>query len=85
MKAIEMVARRKLNKPETWELFYFRRIGDTNDCLVKGGTPKLRTRGKRKREKTWRDCKDVSECVVTEAEVKAELSRYESETDNCIS
>ncbi|WP_320152984.1 hypothetical protein [uncultured Tolumonas sp.] len=79
---VEMVARRKLNQPEEWELCGWERIGDSNDLIVEGGIPRPLKSGPRKGARTWRDSK-ISKVCVTDAEEIQEKLNYEKETGKC--
>ena len=79
---LNVVARKKLGQPKEWRWCKFERIGDTDDCLVEGGIPRLLQSGKRKGQPTWRDSK-LTKCVVTGAEHDQAKVDYEAETGKC--
>lgn len=66
---------------EGWEPFYYERVGD-DGILIKGGIPRLLSKGPRKGKKTW-DEKSSTKVVVTGSEIEAEEARYSEETGNC--
>lgn len=76
----EMVARKKLDAPPDWQACNFKVIGV--DTLLEGAVPKIRTRGPRKGQPTWRGMK-LQQVVVTQAELDAERKLYEKTTGNC--
>lgn len=79
---IESIARQKLNESIDWQICVWERVGDGNDCLVKGAVPRLLTRGKRKGEPTWRGI-PMRSAVVTQMEINAELEAFEAGTGYC--
>lgn len=79
---LNVVARKKLGQPQEWRWCKFEMIGDTDDCLVEGGIPRLLQSGKRKGQPTWRDSK-LTKCVVTKAEHDQAKADYEAETGKC--
>jgi hypothetical protein len=79
---LNMVARKKLGQPPEWRWCKFEAIGDTDDCVVEGGIPRLLQSGKRKGQVTWRDC-TLIKCVVTRAESDLAKVEYETETGKC--
>lgn len=79
---LNVVARKKLGQPPEWRWCKFEMIGDTDDCLVEGGIPRLLLTGKRKGLPTWRDC-TLSKCVITRAEHDQAMADYEAETGKC--
>lgn len=72
---IDRVAVRKAGNIEGWEPFYYERISDAGDVLVKGCVPRILTRGPNKGAKTARGC-DVVSVVVTSEECKAEEATF---------
>jgi hypothetical protein len=52
------------------------------DTIIKGGIPRIVTRGKYKGRPTW-DKSGIRRAVVTDAEVKEEIARYIRETGKC--
>ena len=81
MNHIENIARRKLSVSEEWQSCVWKRVGDTNDCIVSLSIPHIITRGKNKGKKRWPG--PTRDAVVTQVEIQAEIKRYELETDNC--
>ena len=79
---VEIVARKKLNQPQEWQMCGWERIGDSYDLLVEGGIPRLLKSGPRKGMRTWRDSK-INKVCVTEAEEIQEKLNYEKETGKC--
>ncbi|MGU9830202.1 hypothetical protein [Pseudomonas sp. LF242] len=79
---LNVVARKKLGQPQEWRWCKFEMIGDTHDCVVEGGIPRLLQGGKRKGQPTWRDC-TITKSVVTQAEHDQAKSDYEAETGKC--
>ncbi|MBI6948770.1 hypothetical protein [Pseudomonas koreensis] len=79
---LNVVARKKLGQSEEWRWCKFEMIGDTDDCLVEGGIPRLLQSGKRKGQPTWHDSK-LTKCVVTKAEHDQAKVDYEAETGKC--
>lgn len=79
---IDVVARKKLGQPQEWRWCKFEAIGDTDDCLVEGGVPRLLQKGKNKGRPTWRDSV-LSKCVVTRSEMDQAKADYETETGKC--
>jgi hypothetical protein len=71
---LNYIARKKLDKPLEWEWFYARHLDDNSGLLLKGGIPRIITRGKRKGQKTWGGKGDETFISYAEiAAVKAEL------------
>ncbi|WP_039967730.1 hypothetical protein [Pseudomonas chlororaphis] len=79
---LNVVARKKLGQPQEWRWCKFEMIGDTDDCVVEGGIPRLLLSGRRKGQATWRDC-ELTKCVVTKAEYDQAKVDYEVETGKC--
>ena len=79
---LNVVARKKLGQPQEWRWCKFEMIGDTYDCVVEGGVPRVLKSGERKGQPTWRDCA-LTKCVVTQAEHDQAKADYETETGKC--
>ena len=79
------IARQKLNKPPEWEIFHWERLDDCKtdrpDCLVKGGIPRLLTKGSRAGSKKWDGPGD--RCAITFAEYEAAVTHFEQTTGRC--
>jgi hypothetical protein len=78
---VENIARRKAKAPNEWRLCAWERIGD-DGMVVKGGVPRLLTRGKNKGLPTWKNSL-ITKVVVTDAEIQQEHANYESATGLC--
>lgn len=62
---------------EGWEPCIFESVH--NGLLIRGGIPTVSKSGKKK----WPTQKNMEIVVITDADVKAEYARYETETGNC--
>lgn len=78
----EVAARKKLGVPDSWEMCGWELIGNTLDCLVKGGIPRPLKSGKNKGRRTWRDSEISKVCVTDAEEYQAKLD-YEHRTGAC--
>lgn len=74
------VAARKAGDIPGWEPWFYERVG--GGLIIKGGIPRLISKGPRKGKKTW-DPKESQTVVVTPEEVEREYQRYEAETGKC--
>lgn len=79
---MEVAARKKLGEPDSWEMCGWKLIGNTRDCLVKGGIPRPLKSGKNKGRRTWRDSVISEVCVTANEEFQAKLD-YERRTGAC--
>ncbi|HEY3494770.1 MAG TPA: hypothetical protein VGK73_08800 [Polyangiaceae bacterium] len=68
--------------PDGFEFFSWKVVG-TDGALMEGGVPRLLKSGKRKGQKTWRDCDETYCVVVTQGEVAQEERDYEQTTGKC--
>lgn len=75
-----LVARRKLKQPDTWRWWSIRRVGDTDDALVRGAVPVgTRKDGSPK----FPPKRDSQECVVADVEREAAIREWETATGLC--
>ena len=77
---MDVVAKRKAGNIEGWEPWYYERLG--GGVVIKGGIPRLITRGPRKGEKTW-DTQNSQTVVVSSEDIDREFHRFEAETGKC--
>lgn len=81
MDFFEVIARRKLNAPPEWKWCRLEWI-EPDAMLVTGGVPRIYVRGPRKGQPKWGGV-TREQCVVTEAERRAEWASYEASTGLC--
>lgn len=77
---MDIVAREKTGNIPEWEPYYYEAV--TGGVIVKGGIPRLITRGPRKGMKTW-DTKTAQTTVVSGKEIIDAARRYEEATGKC--
>jgi hypothetical protein len=79
---LSSAARRKLNKPDGWQVVRWEAIGDTDDLLIGGGVPVgIYQRGPRKGRPKF--APPFDQCVITKAELLTERLRFEADTGKC--
>lgn len=80
MHHMDTVAKQKAGGIEGWEPWFYERI--TGGLIIKGGVPRLITRGSRKGKKTW-DKGSSQTVLVSFDDIDRERQRYEAETGRC--
>lgn len=76
----ETVAAEKAGNIQGWKVFYYERA--IGGLIIKGGVPRIISKGPRKGEKTW-DEKEAQTVLVSHHDAERAAEQYALRTGNC--